>query len=86
FPEAGLSEFGQRLRLLVKVVLIQAFGPSDDRHLDAVTDLMVDTGFAAVVRASANDISDRQRRDILEMTAQMMGQWIAGEVTANSDR
>ncbi|MEV0688550.1 helix-turn-helix domain-containing protein, partial [Nocardia sp. NPDC050378] len=31
FPEAGLSEFGQRLRLLVKVVLIQAFGPSDDR-------------------------------------------------------
>ncbi|MGW5316512.1 TetR/AcrR family transcriptional regulator [Nocardia thailandica] len=79
FPEAGLSEFEQRLRLLVKVILIQALGPRDDRYLDTATDLMINTGFAAVLRTAAQDIGAEQRREALETIARMIGVWIIAE-------
>ncbi|MFD5179940.1 TetR/AcrR family transcriptional regulator [Nocardia sp. NPDC058379] len=80
FYSTGLPQFEQRLRLLVKVVLIQGLGPADDGYLDTVTFVFINTGFAAVVRAAAVEVSAPERADAIAMTARMMGTWLAAEV------
>lgn len=82
FYSTGLPQFEQRLRLIVKVVLIQGLGPADDRYLDTVAFVFINTGFAAVVRAAADEVSERERVDAIAMTARMMGTWLAAEVEA----
>lgn len=82
FYSTGLPQFEQRLRLIVKVVLIQGLGPADDRYLDTVAFVFINTGFAAVVRAAAEEVSESERVDAIAMTARMMGTWLAAEVAA----
>ncbi|WP_159930604.1 MULTISPECIES: TetR/AcrR family transcriptional regulator [Nocardia] len=79
FYSSGLPEFEPRLRLLVKVVLIQVLGPGDDHEYDMMTFVIINTGFAAVLRASALDVDSRERREAIEMTARMIGAWLEAE-------
>jgi hypothetical protein len=79
FYSSGLPEFEPRLRLLVKVVLIQVLGPGDDHEYDMMTFVIINTGFAAVLRASALDVDSRERREAIEMTARMIGAWLEPE-------
>ncbi|UAK30426.1 TetR/AcrR family transcriptional regulator [Nocardia asteroides] len=79
FYSSGLPEFEPRLRLLVKVVLIQVLGPGDDHRYDMMTFVIINTGFAAVLRASALDVDSRERREAIEMTARMIGAWLEAE-------
>ncbi len=80
FYSTGLPQFEQRLRLIVKVVLIQGLGPADDGYLDTVAFVFINTGFAAVVRAAAVEVTAAERADAIAMTARMMGTWLAAEV------
>lgn len=82
FYSSGLPEFEPRLRLLVKVLLIQVLGPGDDHRYDVMTFVVLNTGFAAVLRASAVSVDSNQRREAIEMTARMLGSWIEAEIAA----
>ncbi|MGK8488902.1 TetR family transcriptional regulator [Nocardia asiatica] len=84
FYSSGIPEFEPRLRLLVKVMLIQVLGPGDDHEYDVMTFVFINTGFAAVLRASALDVDDRARAEAIDMTARMIGAWIAAEAEANA--
>ncbi|SLH88395.1 putative regulatory protein [Mycobacteroides abscessus subsp. abscessus] len=48
FYNSGIPEFEQRLRVLVKVMIIQLLGPGDDRRYDTMTFVLINTGFATV--------------------------------------
>lgn len=80
FDSSGIPEFEPRLRLLVKVLVIQLLGPGDDQRYEAITYVLVNTGFAAVLRASGPDIDDDERQHLLGMTAEMMAAWAEAEV------
>ncbi|MGW6118072.1 TetR/AcrR family transcriptional regulator [Nocardia sp. NPDC055165] len=80
FYSSGLPEFEPRLRMLVKLIVIQFVGPGDDRDNDMMSWVLVNTGFAAVVRASADDVADGDRAAAIAMTARMIGTWLYGEM------
>ncbi|MGV9633347.1 TetR/AcrR family transcriptional regulator [Nocardia rhamnosiphila] len=82
FYSSGLPEFEPRLHLLVKVMLIQGLGPGDDHRYDVMAFVFLNTGFAAVLRASAAGITDEDRREAIEMTARMIGSWLDTEAGA----
>lgn len=82
FYNSGIPEFEPRLHLLVKVLIIQILGPGDDREYDVMTFVFINTGFAAVLRASALEVDQRQRQEAIEMTARMLGAWIDSEIDA----
>ncbi|MDR7168590.1 AcrR family transcriptional regulator [Nocardia kruczakiae] len=80
FYNSGIPEFEPRLRLLVKVLLIQILGPSDDHELDVMAFVLVNTGFSAVLRASALEVDPEERREAIVMTARMIGAWSTAEI------
>ncbi|MGY1900807.1 TetR/AcrR family transcriptional regulator [Nocardia gipuzkoensis] len=84
FYSSGIPEFEPRLRLLVKVMLIQILGPGDDHEYDVMTFVMINTGFAAVLRASALDVDSRARAEAIDMTGRMIGAWIEAEAKATA--
>jgi AcrR family transcriptional regulator len=79
FYSSGIPEFEPRLRLLVKVILIQILGPGDDHEYDVMTFVFINTGFAAVLRASALDVDSHARTEAIEMTGRMIGAWLEAE-------
>ncbi|MFF0455843.1 TetR/AcrR family transcriptional regulator [Nocardia africana] len=84
FYSSGIPEFEPRLRLLIKVLLIQVLGPGDDHEYDVMTFVVINTGFSAVLRASAIEFDERQRREAIDMTAHMIGDWIEAEAARRS--
>ncbi|MFF2084507.1 TetR/AcrR family transcriptional regulator [Nocardia sp. NPDC058176] len=79
FYSSGLPELEPRLRLLVKLVLINYLGPGNDRDNEMMARVLINTGFAAVLRASADGISDTDRESSIAMTARMIGTWLHSE-------
>ncbi|MGW0251998.1 TetR/AcrR family transcriptional regulator [Nocardia goodfellowii] len=75
FYNSGLPEFEPRLRLMIKVLVIQILGLGDDHKYDVMASVVVNTGFAAVLRASALDVDGRERRELIAATAQMIATW-----------
>jgi len=84
FYNSGIPEFEPRLRLLVKVIVIQMLGPGDDRRYDTVTFVLLNTCFAAVLRASALEVDSTERRDAIAVTAQMIEAWVEAERARNA--
>ncbi len=84
FYSSGIPEFEPRLRLLIKVLLIQVLGPGDDHEYDVMTFVIINPGFSAVLRASAIEFDERQRREAIDMTAHMIGDWIEAEAARRS--
>lgn len=80
FYSSGLPEFEPRLRMLVKLIVIQFVGPGNDRDHEMMSWVLVNTGFAAVLRASADDVADGDRAEAIAMTARMIGTWLYGEL------
>ncbi|MFD4402803.1 TetR/AcrR family transcriptional regulator [Nocardia sp. NPDC058499] len=80
FYNSGIPEFEPRLRILVKVMLIQLLGPGDDREYDTMSFVLINTMFAAVLRVSALEVDDGERRAAVGMTARMIGRWIESEI------
>ncbi|MGW0246632.1 TetR/AcrR family transcriptional regulator [Nocardia goodfellowii] len=75
FYSSGLPEFEPRLRLMIKVLVIQIFGPGDDHKYDLMASVVVNTGFAVVLRASALDVDGRERRELIAATSDMIATW-----------
>ncbi|MET8778924.1 TetR/AcrR family transcriptional regulator [Nocardia sp. NPDC004654] len=81
FYSSGIPEFEPRLRLLVKVMIIQLLGPGNDHEYDVMTFVVINTGFAAVLRASTIELDSCQRKEAIDMTARMMAAWIEAQPT-----
>ncbi|MFC6010858.1 TetR/AcrR family transcriptional regulator [Nocardia lasii] len=79
FHSSGIPEFEPRLRMVVKLIVIQFVGPGDDHTREMMSWVLVNTGFTAVLRASADDVSDDDRAAAIAMTARMMGTWLHDE-------
>lgn len=79
FYSSGIPEFEPRLRLLVKVLIIQLLGPGDDHRYDIMTFVLINTGFAAALRSSAVEVDETSRREAIEMTGQMIGAFLTAE-------
>ncbi|WP_067895544.1 TetR/AcrR family transcriptional regulator [Nocardia vaccinii] len=79
FYSSGIPEFEPRLRLLAKVIVIQMLGPGDDHRYDVMAFVLINTGFAAVLRASALEVSGEERREAIAMTAEMIAAWAEAE-------
>ena len=79
FYSSGIPEFEPRLRMLAKVIVIQMLGPGDDHRYDVMAFVLINTGFAAVLRASALEVSGEQRREAIAMTAEMIAAWAEAE-------
>lgn len=79
FYSSGLPEFEPRLRMLLKLIVIQFVGPGHDHDHDMMSWVLVNTGFAAVLRASADDVADGDRAAAIAMTARMIGTWLYAE-------
>ncbi|MBB5918288.1 AcrR family transcriptional regulator [Nocardia transvalensis] len=82
FYSSGLPELEPRLRLLVKVLVIQMLGPGDDHKYDVMTFVLINTGFATLLRASELDAGSAQRKEAIEMTARMITAWAETEMDA----
>ncbi|MEU1206932.1 TetR/AcrR family transcriptional regulator [Nocardia sp. NPDC005825] len=80
FYNSGLPEFEPRLRLLVKVMLIQLLGPGNDHKYDVMAAVLVNTGFAGVMRVSALEVGSDEREEVVTMTARMIAAWIEAEI------
>ncbi|MFF0454836.1 TetR/AcrR family transcriptional regulator [Nocardia africana] len=79
FYSSGIPEFEPRLRLLVKVLVIQLLGPGDDQRYEVISYVLVTTGFAAVLRASGPEVDSAERENLIAMTAEMMAAWAEAE-------
>ncbi|MFC3962762.1 TetR/AcrR family transcriptional regulator [Nocardia jiangsuensis] len=79
FYSSGIPEFEPRLRLLVKVMLIQLLGPGDDHRYDVMTFVLINTGFAAALRSSALEVDSTARREAIDMTGRMIGAFLESE-------
>ncbi|GAB2724868.1 TetR/AcrR family transcriptional regulator [Nocardia thraciensis] len=84
FYSSGIPEFEPRLRLLVKVLVIQLLGPGDDHEYDVMTFVLINTGFAAVLRASALEVDSQERKEAIAMTARMMAAMAEAEIAARA--
>ncbi|MEV6333929.1 TetR/AcrR family transcriptional regulator [Nocardia vinacea] len=84
FYSSGIPEFEPRLRLLVKLLVIQLLGPGDDHEYDVMTFVLINTGFAAVLRASALEVDSRERKEAIEMTARMITAMAEAEIKAKA--
>ncbi|MFB7878436.1 TetR/AcrR family transcriptional regulator [Nocardia sp. NPDC056064] len=82
FYSSGLPEFEPRLRLMIKMLVIRILGPGDDHKYDVMASVVVNTGFAAVLRASALDVDGDERRELIEATAGMVATWFAANQVA----
>lgn len=82
FYSSGIPDFEPRVRLLLKVLLIQIIGPGNDHKYDVMTFVLINTGFVGVLRATAPDVDPHDRQEAIAMTAQMMGAWIEAEIRA----
>lgn len=86
FYSSGIPEFEPRLRLLVKVLTIQLLGPGDDQRYETISYVLVNSGFAAVLRASGPDVDDEERQQLIRLTAEMFAAWAEIEsVRAEAD-
>ncbi|MFD8100215.1 TetR/AcrR family transcriptional regulator [Nocardia fluminea] len=78
FYSSGLPEFEPRLRMLVKLMVIQILGPGDDHRYDDIALVLLNTGFAVVLRAST--LEDSSERDTtIALTAKMMAGFLDSE-------
>ncbi|MFC9896446.1 TetR/AcrR family transcriptional regulator [Nocardia sp. NPDC127579] len=83
FYSSGIPEFEPRLRLLVKVMVIQILGPGDDHEYDVMTFVLINTCFAAVLRSAALEVDPQARRESIRMTARMITAWTESERISN---
>ncbi|GAB2634262.1 TetR/AcrR family transcriptional regulator [Nocardia goodfellowii] len=79
FYSSGIPEFEPRLRLLVKVMVIQLLGPGDDHEYDVMTFVLINTCFAAVLRSAALEVDAQARQEAIRMTARMIAAWTDAE-------
>lgn len=77
FYSTVIPEFEPRIRGLAEDLFVQVLGPEPvDNTYGMMASVLVNTGFAAVLRTSAPEFDDWQRARVLSVTAEMITAWI----------
>ncbi|WP_280388026.1 TetR/AcrR family transcriptional regulator [Nocardia wallacei] len=86
FYDSGLPELELRIRLMVKMLVIQMLGPGDDHEYDVMTFVLVNTCYAAVMRTALLEDDSQDQREILMMTARLITPLAEAEIAARRAR
>ena len=76
FYGSGIPEFEPRLRMLIKLYLIQSLGPTHDLDIDTMAYIVLNAGFSTALRSVKMDEEGMNRDAVIDQTADMIGLWI----------
>ncbi|MDO3646798.1 TetR/AcrR family transcriptional regulator [Nocardia mangyaensis] len=76
FYGSGIPEFEPRLRMIIKLYLIQILGPTTGVDIDTMAFIFLNTGFATALRSVEMEEQGLDREVVIAKTADMIGSWI----------
>ncbi|PPJ21649.1 TetR family transcriptional regulator [Nocardia nova] len=82
YYSSGISEFEPRLLEVSTNLVSHAFGDGDELLHDAMATAMVNTTFAAVLRAATLDSDSGDHREVAQMTARLIAAAAQAELAA----
>ncbi|MFD6217292.1 TetR/AcrR family transcriptional regulator, partial [Nocardia salmonicida] len=74
FYGSGIPEFEPRLRMLIKLYLLQIIGPIKHVDIDVMSFVVLNAGFATALRSV--ELDDVELEAIIAGTADMISAWI----------
>ncbi|MFD3508299.1 TetR/AcrR family transcriptional regulator [Nocardia sp. NPDC058666] len=77
FYGSGIPEFEPRLRMILKLYLIQMLGPTRGIDIDTMSFVVLNAGFATALRSVEMENEGLDRDTVIDQTADMIGAWIA---------
>ncbi|MEV0060698.1 TetR/AcrR family transcriptional regulator [Nocardia sp. NPDC050718] len=77
FYGSGIPEFEPRLRMIMKLYLIQMLGPTENIDIDTMAFVVLNAGFATALRSVEMENDGLDREVVIDHTADMIGAWIA---------
>ncbi|MFD3596025.1 TetR/AcrR family transcriptional regulator [Nocardia sp. NPDC058640] len=77
FYGSGIPEFEPRLRMILKLYLIQMLGPTRGLDIDTMSFVVLNAGFATALRSVEMENEGLDRDTVIDQTADMIGAWIA---------
>ncbi|WP_278264319.1 TetR/AcrR family transcriptional regulator [Nocardia sp. AG03] len=80
FYGSGIPEFEPRLRMIIKLYLIQMLGPTRGIDIDTMAFILLNAGFATALRSVGMEDEGLDREVVIDSTADMIGIWIASVV------
>ncbi|MFB7874930.1 TetR/AcrR family transcriptional regulator [Nocardia sp. NPDC056064] len=80
FYGSGIPEFEPRLRMIIKLYLIQMLGPTRGIDIDTMAFILLNAGFATALRSVGMEDEGLDREVVIDSTADMIGVWIASVV------
>ncbi|MGW4631855.1 TetR/AcrR family transcriptional regulator [Nocardia sp. NPDC004415] len=84
FYGSGIPEFEPRLRMIIKLYLIQMLGPTRGIDIDTMAFILLNAGFATALRSVGMEDEGLDREVVIDSTADMIGVWIASVVDNQS--
>lgn len=76
FYGSGIPEFEPRLRMLVKLYLIQSLGPTHGVDIDTMAYIVLNAGYSTALRSVKMEEEGMDRDAVIDQTADMIGLWI----------
>ncbi|WP_025347826.1 TetR/AcrR family transcriptional regulator [Nocardia nova] len=77
FYSTGIPDFEPRMRALVVSFLAEVMGPEpSEGTFDLMAYVLVNTGFAAILRTSSPEFDDHMRDQVVAITAEMITAWV----------
>ncbi|MFC6012350.1 TetR/AcrR family transcriptional regulator [Nocardia lasii] len=86
FYGSGIPEFEPRLRMIIKLYLIQMLGPTRVADIDTMAFIVLNAGFATALRSVEMDTEGLDRDKVIDQTADMIGAWIDSVAEAEKSR
>ncbi|MFE3543386.1 TetR/AcrR family transcriptional regulator [Nocardia sp. NPDC059177] len=84
FYGSGIPEFEPRLRMIIKLYLIQLIGPTRDVDIDTMAFILLNAGFATALRSVGMEDEGLDREVVIDSTADMIGAWITSVAAADA--
>ncbi|PKV81170.1 TetR/AcrR family transcriptional regulator [Nocardia fluminea] len=76
FLGSGIPEFEPRLRMLIKLYLIQVMGPTRGLDIDTMAYILLNAGFSTALRSVRMEEEGMDREFVIDQTADMIALWI----------
>ncbi|MFD4352805.1 TetR/AcrR family transcriptional regulator [Nocardia sp. NPDC058519] len=76
FYGSGIPEFEPRLRMVIKLYLIQSLGPTHGLDVDTMAYIVLNAGFSTALRSVKMEEEGMDRDTVIDQTADMIALWI----------
>ncbi|MFD3464683.1 TetR/AcrR family transcriptional regulator [Nocardia fluminea] len=84
FFGSGIPEFEPRLRMVIKLYLIQVIGPTRGLDVDTMAYILLNAGFSTALRSVRMEEEGMDREFVIDQTADMIALWITTTAQAHS--